>query len=299
MKSTKSIVVASMPRAGLGNKLFCLAHSFIFGEVNGLKVYYKGLNNLKIFTFLKKLKIERNYKNILDKKYQIDRFSFLKKQKKHFVDYRVCVDVVNVTDNTTYVFNQIPEWNDYFLNIRENRKLVIEKIENCLSISILKELDKKEEPTIGVHIRMGDFRKLKDTEKFSKVGAVRTPFEYFKNLINKIRQENSATLDVTIFSDGNANELSEILNMPNVKLAEKDTDVMQMLHLSKSKIIILSAGSTYGQWAAFLSSAAIINHYQHFHFYIRDEETNKSFFEGVCKPKEDFPKLLKKNIQAL
>ena len=126
-----------------------------------------------------------------------------------------------------------------------------------------------------------EVRKLTATEDFSKVGQARTPMQYFIDVINIIREVSETNLPVTVFSDGSESELKEVLQLPNVKLAEDDLDILQMLHLSKSKIIVLSAGSTFGQWAGFLSNAAIINHYQHFHSYIRPKSVNEKTFEGV------------------
>ena len=210
-----------------------------------------------------------------------------------------CDEIKLQENNVAYIFNEVPEWDDYFFKIRENRKLVIDSFLEYFDNGILKRLSEKSSPSIGVHIRMSDFRVLKEKEDFSKVGAVRTPLNYFITLINNIREVHGSDLDVEVFSDGHKHELDDILQLPNTKLAEEDSDLGQILHLSKSKIIILSAGSTFGQWSAFFSEAAIINHYQHFHSYIRDEKTNKKYFEGIVLPNETLPNLLLQSIKQL
>lgn len=292
------VVLAKMPRAGLGNKLFCFAHAIIFSEINKLTLFYSGLTQFHIGTYLRREKSKRYYTLLFRKGVKLN---FLKTffRKKQYIDYNSCETKVAHDKNYIYTFNQVPSWNDYFKYIRENRSLVIEKLNYYLNEDINSKLSNKNAPSIGVHIRMGDFKKLQQNEDFEKVGAARTPLTYFVDLILRIRSIAGFDLDVTIFTDGNIEELEEVFCLPKVFLAAEDSDVMQLLHLSKSNIILLSAGSTFGQWAAFLSNAAIVNHYHHFHSYIRDKETNNILFEGVCHPNENLPELLIENIKKI
>lgn len=280
----KAAVVTEMPNAGLGNKLFSWAHGAIFANNHKLPHYYTGLTKLKIGTILRFEKSWRIYTQLFENKLTFKRRLNLSKQK-HYVSYQDTVSIFEL-EPKQYIFNEVPSWKDYFLHIRENRDLVLEQFTSTLSRSINEKWQKKGTIEIGVHIRLGDFRALQTNENFSKVGQTRTPLTYFINLIKQIRNINGKTLSVTIFSDGQKADLQEIFELPNVKMAEEDNDIGQLLHLSKSKLIILSAGSTFGQWAAFLSSAIIINHFQHTHSKIRDEVTNTCFFEGVQNPDE-------------
>jgi hypothetical protein len=284
LKNIESIVVSRLPDAGLGNKLFTWAHGTIFANTNNLRHFSNGVTKIKIGPIIRRENSLRFYANYFKYSKLISKFKliFLLRNKTIIkVNYSDCSKSCKVIENSIYIFNEIPNWSDYFNVIRENREIVIKNFFNTLNLKIYRKYLDKTPPVIGVHIRMGDFKKIDTSQDFSLVGHTRTPTNYFIDIINKIRVGAEANLSVTVFSDGDKSELSEILSLRNVYLAEKDLDILQMLHLSKSKIIILSAGSTFGQWAAFFSDAAIINHYQHFNGYIRPKNINKRSFEGI------------------
>jgi hypothetical protein len=99
---------------------------------------------------------------------------------------------------------------------------------------------------------------------------------------------------VTIFSDGTDAELVELLALPHVTRAADDLDIVHLALMSKSRVLVMSAGSTFSIWAGFLSEAALIDHYQHRHAPIRDAATNERTFEGILPPDtaiEDHPLL--------
>jgi hypothetical protein len=292
MIRTKSLVISKLPNAGLGNKLFTWGHGVIFAKKNELRHYSIGWTKIKIGPILRRETSLRFYRNYFKSSVLVSKikFIFFKKSREVILkSYLDCQKTENVDVDSLYIFNEVPHWSDYFKGLRENQEFVVDVFFKSLSPKIYDEYLKKKEPVIGVHIRMGDFKKVAATQDFSKVGHARTPMQYFIDVISQLRTASEITLPVTIFSDGNANELSEVLSLPNVYLAEDDLDILQMLHLSKSKIIVLSAGSTFGQWAAFLSNAAIINHYQHFHSYIRPSTTNVHSFEGVIDINKPLP----------
>ena len=115
-------------------------------------------------------------------------------------------------------------------------------------------------PEIGLHVRRGDFRKLADGETFGEDGCVQTPLEYFIDVVRKIRKGAQSELPVTVFSDARKNELEQLLKLGNVYFSEKRKDIIDLLWLSKSKIIVCSPSSTFSYWAAFLSSAYVVHH---------------------------------------
>jgi len=55
---------------------------------------------------------------------------------------------------------------------------------------------------------------------------------------------------------------------------------MWLIKLSKSKIIIASAHSSFSEWAGFLFDSPIIRHPDHIHGKIRNE---KELFEGTIE----------------
>lgn len=266
-----------------------------------MRHYTTGLTKLKLGPIIRRESSLRFYNNYFNKNVTLSSITLkllYKIKKVKLIKYKNSIDKTSIASNCIYLFNEIPHWSDYFLNIRENRQLVINEFFQTINSKILDAYKLKNSPEIGVHIRMGDFKKLDVDIDFSKVGHTRTPLQYFSDIICLLRSGANKNLAVTIFSDGKKEDLEPILKLPNTQLAEDDLDIVQMLHLSKSKIIILSAGSTFGQWAAYLSNAVIINHYQHFHNYIRPY--NDDIFEGIIEPSANkLPQLLLNNLQHI
>lgn len=284
--SDKDNVVCILPRAGLGNQLFPLMHAAVFAFVNSLPLTVIGYHHLKLGPYFRCEKTKRSYsgfftfeKNILSElldRYKINRW----KKSRVFISEPLLEKVYNDSgQKRVYIFEKMPTYHDYFFHLRPHRDLVLYLLHGLLSKKILHELASLKPPDIGVHIRMGDFRKLKSGESF-KGGHVRTPESYFMKIISGIRQFSGESNVVHIFSDGRRSEFSELFTLPFIELIEGNSDLVDLLLLSKSKIIVISTGSTFSYWAGFLSDAYMIMHPDHIHARIRPEVTENSPFEG-------------------
>jgi len=289
------LAISKLPSAGLGNKLFSWAAGVIFAKRNNCKHFTVGLTRLHLGPYLRGERSKRFYVGYFKSEKLFYRLALLGKRGT-VVPQQECDRIVG--KNGIFIFNEISHWSDHFITIKSYRTLVIaafwkdltEKVQNRIALHI--------PPYISVHIRMGDFRTLKIGEDFGQVGAVRTPISYFKEVICKIRQTLYSDTHVTIFSDGNDIELEELLNLPNIERAKDDLDIVHLAVLSKSKIIIMSAGSSFSFWAGFLSDAILINHYQHINGSIRPYEINKTRYEGALHPDKiisEYP-LLEQNL---
>jgi hypothetical protein len=178
-----------------------------------------------------------------------------------------------------FLFSETGDYHDYFRRLKAHRQEVIDLLYSVIQPSIIHELNEKETPVMGVHIRMGDFRPLQEGETYQS-GHVRPPQSLFTELINNVRQINGKNLPVLIFSDGYAKELKDVLALNNTKLVEKNCDLIDLLLLSKSRIIIPTHGSTFSAWACFLSEATIISFFNYPNP-IRPPEMVKEIYEGT------------------
>ena len=200
--------------------------------------------------------------------------------------------------NNIYLFNTSAHWSDYFLVLKNNRNLVINLFFNVLNENLKIKYYELDTPIIGVHIRRGDFLTFQSDDHFRINGNTKTPDFYFIDIINKIREYTNKTIPVKLFSDGYKAELQNILSLENIELIENNNDMLDLLHLSKSQIIITSAGSTFSYWAAFLSNATVIIHKDHVLKDLRDSITNSIYYEGpFVDPKEN--PLFKNNLENL
>jgi hypothetical protein len=282
-----SLVLCKLPKAGLGNQLFPLMRAKIFAHLNDLPIIVTGYHQIKIGPYLRRERSKRNYDHYFN--FQKNFFGELSdkwrlnknKELPTYSDREL--EKINENEKvqpTIYLYDKIPHWNDYFSELKNFREITIDLFFDSITQNIKKKTSLQQIPCIGVHIRMGDFRKLKAGEDFSKVGAVRTPENYFIDVINNIRKIHGSELPVSVFSDGKKNELQLILAMENIFLVEGNPDIVDLILLSKSKIIIASAGSTFSYWAGFLASAPVILHPDHIHQSIRSTEINNKWYEG-------------------
>jgi hypothetical protein len=280
-----SLIVCKLPRAGLGNQLFPLMKAYTFAHLNQLPVVVTGYHRVKVGPYLRREKTKRNYngfftfqKNILSA--GLDAWK-IKRYKERIFEPRVTHIDGKDSPDKLYIFSAIPHWDDYFDGLKEHRPLVIELLWKLISKKIYKKIEKQSAPCIGIHIRMGDFRKLKENEDFSKTGIVRTPESYFIDIINFIRDIHGTELPVSVFTDGYRHEFHQLFKLNNITLIEGNNDLVDLLLLSKSRIIVTSATSTFSYWAGFLSDACIIMHPDHVSTLIRPENVSHKLYQGA------------------
>lgn len=278
-----SVVICKLPKAGLGNQLFPLMHAQLFARLNGLPVIVTGYHQLKLGPYLRKEKSKRRYsgyfnfqKNVIGEYVDQLRIIFLKKKYTAVYEPEVRKLKEDELSNRAFIFEKLPTYHHYFKQYKDHREAVKQLLYGMLNPWITREVENAMAPVIGVHIRMGDFRKLNEGEVF-KGGHVRTPEHYFIDIINTIREVNGKDLPVSVFTDGYPDEFKALLNIGNIKIVEGNTDIVDLLLLSKSSVIVSSTGSTFSYWAGFLSEAPIIMHPDHIHESIRN---NEGLFEG-------------------
>jgi hypothetical protein len=103
-----------------------------------------------------------------------------------------------------------------------------------------------------------------------------------------------------VFSDGSDEECRFLTKIPDVERAPPElSDIGDMLLMSRAKVLITSAGSTFGMWSSFFSSAAVITHPNHYHAPIRPSSANEKQFEGPAGINwKEWDRLLIDNIRA-
>ena len=252
-----AIVIAKLPKAGLANKLFVWAKAKVFSKQHNINQVTIGWFDLKIGPWLRREKTKRIYLNY----FKDGGISDYLKYFYFILNRRVIYNPDTlVSQNCVYLFDKIPHWKYYFDDIKKYRAFIKGELYKNLSTKTLKNLASLNSPQVGMHIRLGDFRTLNDDKEFKSVGSVRTPLPYFNNIIKTLNEIANYDIEITIFTDGHESEIESIVKLPNVKLANKNSDIVDLLLLSKSKLIIMSAGSTFSYWAAFLSKADVIYH---------------------------------------
>lgn len=284
-----SVVVCKLPKAGLGNQLFPLMHALIFGKLNSLPVIITGYHAVKVGPWLRGEKSKRQYKGFFtfEKSWwgEASDRQRVKRSLKIFEEVTE-PDVVKLSErdleDKIFVFREIGDYKDYFRRLKDHRDEVIQTLYSIINPAIIKELNQKEAPVIGVHIRMGDFRKLKAGESYQS-GHVRPPGNLFIDLINRVRKLIGKDLPVSVFTDGYRKELEKVLSLKNSFLIENNSDLLDLLLLSKSSIVVPTHGSTFSVWACFLSNAPILSIFN-YPKSIRPDYLSHEVYEGTFDP---------------
>lgn len=290
---------ANLPNAGLGNKLFVWARAHVFAKLNRLPLRVDGWTRFQLAPILHgfDFRLYWNYFRPVD---QVGR------QTREYAHrhYRRIADPpvkhVEVEKGAIYEYSKIPSWDNYFDGIREHRSEVHSALLAMLTPARTAELQRAPSPVMVVNVRMGDFRKLQSHERFDQVGGVRTPLGYFRGLVENIRKAHGSRLRAEIVTDGSPRELAELLELPNVSMAPRRSKIIDILMMSRSRILITSAASTFSYWGGFLGECALIMHPDHIHAPIRPEEVNRNSYEGpLVGPPESWPPLFLENLRNI
>ncbi len=278
-----SAVVCSLPKAGLGNQLFSLMKALAFAQLNAVPAHVTGYHQIKLGPYLRNEKNKRRYGDFFTFEKSIICDSLVRMWME-FPGREIVneppLEVMRLERRALYVFSQIPHWGNLFDGLREYRPLVRRLLSAVVKPQVHARLEQLTRPCIGIHVRMGDFRRPTAGEDFDKVGAVRTPERYFIDVIGAIRALSGRDLPVSIFTDGRREEFQLLGAVPSVRFVEGNSDLVDLLLLSRSKIIVASAGSTFSYWAGFLSDAPLIMHPGHIHRPIRTTGTCTDLYEG-------------------
>ena len=285
------LVICKLPKAGLGNQLFPLLKAYTFAHLNNLPVLVTNYHQIKIGPWLRGEKNKRIYNGFFIFEKNRIAAQFDKWRIRHIPSEKLIAEPeITIIDNEEYLrksflFNEIPHYLRRFEGLMANRQLVIQQLDYLTKSSIKKRLEKIKSPCIGVHIRMGDFKKLKNGEEFGKVGTVRTPEEYFVETIRSIRKMHGSDLPVSIFTDGSETEFSKLVQLSGVHFVKGNNDLVDLLLLSRSKILVTSGGSTFSYWAAFISDAPVLMHPAYVGIKVRPANVRDILYEGAFDEK--------------
>jgi len=292
---------ARLPRTGLGNMLLVWARAAAFAELNRIPLVTSGFAAVRIGPWLR---LERE-KRVYVADFRPPSLPLLARAELLALAGGAVSEppVERLAGRgpeagTVYVYSALP---DFFLSFAEHRDLLRERLLAMLTAPRRRELEAATPPVIGVHVRGGDFPPSTPDHDLSR-SLGRTPLSHFIRLIEGIRTLVGEPLPVTVFSDCHDDELSPLLALPRVARAPSRAPITDILLLSRSRVVIPAAWSTFSMWSAFLSDAPVLLHpMEHEHLRsIRPAHLNRRHYEGTVPMRlEDWPPLLRDNLAAL
>jgi hypothetical protein len=245
-------VFVKFPKTGLGNLMLVWARARVFAYLNNLPLITSSWWALRPGTWIRNERKKRFYWKYFKESTLLQRLEM--RFVLHLKDKQVVREpeakILSNKEKKDYhfLFNAINVDNDLFGYIRNHREFIKKEIYQIINPDLINQLDKLDVPVISVHIRRGDF----------KLGNAITPESFFIETITQIRNITGELLPVTVFTDAEENEISNVLKLPATILASPKADILDILLMSKSEIIVLSQSSSFSYWSAFLSEAIVI-----------------------------------------
>lgn len=141
---------------------------------------------------------------------------------------------------------------NYFMDLNNYYPLVREYFDSIIRPETIMGVNGYEwDKYIAVHVRLGDY-----------LPHLRISIEWYKKII-KIILEYNPRQKFLLFSDGNEEELIQLLSISQVKKVFFGNAFADMYAISKCKLLI-GSDSTFSAWGAFLGQKPIIFNRRHF-----------------------------------
>ena len=251
-----ALVLAWLPRTGLANRLLVWAKAISFADDQGYRVIPVGWAKTNIGPWLRGEREKRIYWSAFRRSLGVGDAA------KMTFDYIRRSIVLNpnstIRSTGTILFNQIPIGPRFFEGVTCSPQRFRDEITRLLSPKIKETIVKSEVSDIALHIRRGDFI-AQDDARFSLGGPYcQLPIAYYRDAIQTIRSLRPELHSVMIFSDGHDFELQSLLEIPGVRRAPLQDAIVDLMLLSRSRVIVTSPWSTFSYVAGFLSSADVI-----------------------------------------
>jgi len=135
------------------------------------------------------------------------------------------------------------------------RQAIIQAVEARSSATTLQAQSRG--PEIGIHVRLGDFRRPSETALRDRETNVRIPLSWYRNVLRNLRSACGQSVRARVCSDGSDDELQELLSEPDVYRSDASDAVRDLLGLAECMAIV-SSRSTFSAWAAYLGAVPTV-----------------------------------------
>jgi|GEM_PF-812791 len=265
-------VYVKFPKAGLGNLMLIWAKAKLFATLNELEIVVAPWWGLRPGAWLRNEKKKRLYAGYFRESSIADRL----KIKAFAINAAIVknpaikkIAARQQTGSKLYLFDKVSNGDDIFFDIREHRDFIKAEIYRLLAPAMQQQLNALPIPVVAVHIRRGDF----------VIGNQVTALSFFVDCINSIRKAANEILPVTVFTDAKADEIRDVLQLPQVTVAENKPDILDILLMSRARLMVLSKSSTFSYWGAFLSDAIVLRPHDDWQQQIRSNSINATVAE--------------------
>lgn len=278
--SEHDLGIVRLGGAGLGNIMFAWARAAVFARDNDCSMIWPTWPSIKLGPILRREQDKRFYGDLFQNRQEaIDgmkkiyllmtrgRIEESQREKIHlkdetiveFTGFEGCFE--EILYEYEYIYQLIT------LNLQSKNQKPLEK-----------DFQKKARKAAAIHIRLGDFSRVSETEVKNGRHDSALPIDWYVQMIGEVRRYAGEELPFYVFSDGTEEELSPVLSLPGVERVTFGTSIADILALSQFPLLIAS-GSSFSMWARYLGRANCICYLNQRKQQILTPEENKFEYE--------------------
>jgi len=150
-------------------------------------------------------------------------------------------------------------WQGWFDDLLPHRELIARRLNDILSTRVRRLLDQSNvDFEIAVHVRRGDKAPIPFGATLTGESTETLSDKWYINTIRSVRRILGHSARVRIFSDAKPGQIDPILAEPDTTRAPDNPAIVDMLLLSKAKVLITTGGSSFSAWASFLGAMPTI-----------------------------------------
>ena len=222
---------------GLDNCMFFAAKAYIYAKLHNATFIDPTWNKFSIGPYIRKEKDKRRYNSLFN---HIGIHGF----KKFLI-----IKGIGVNKSKIKAFSSLGNYFEDLDNYHDLINDLFAKITKAETVSLVQENELKNK--VAIHVRLGDY-----------LPQLRVSIEWYKGIVESILRIKPKQ-EFVLFSDGNDNELHDLLQINNVKRVYYGNAFADIYAMSKCKMVIAS-DSTFSAWGAFLGEKPIIFSKRHF-----------------------------------
>lgn len=150
-------------------------------------------------------------------------------------------------------------WEGWFAGLVSHRELIARRLETILSDGVRERLAQPDAGyEIAVHIRRGDKAPIPLGQAMSGSSVETLPEEWYVRAIRSVRAALGEGARVRVFTDAREGQIESVFREPGVERAQDNPSIVDILLLSRGKVLIATGGSSFSAWASFLGGMPTI-----------------------------------------
>lgn len=244
----KDLLFARLAGPGLGNMLFPWARAVVASDRQGYKLIEPTWPQVKIGPMLRRERDSRSYAGLFNHaEGALNGIGRLKALLTHRKIHEG--NLTSAQNGDVVVFSGMK---GFFEPILADHQLVATRLQAIARKEHCDGMAWDFSSSISVHVRLGDFAvAATDQTITSGKSNTRLPLEWYRYVVEGIREVRGKEVRIFLFSDGSDEELRPLLDLDNCQRVSFGSALGDLLAMSQSECLVAS-GSTFSMWASYL-----------------------------------------------